>query len=129
MLALTACTGPRVEDAESINSDQEAEVPSALSPEPEQAPAQIPEILQQAEFDLGLALETSSEWMIHDESVSSQPVSLSELLLAAQQHYENGNHPEGERLALLVSEFARLVFEQHTTNQKHLFNEKNLYSQ
>lgn len=129
MLVLTACTAPRTDDAESIGSDQVTEVPSTLLSEPEETPAQIPEVMQRAEFDLGLALEIASEWMIREDSISSQPVSLSELLLAAQQQYENDNLPEGERLALLVSEFAKLAFEQHIMNQKNLLDGKNLYSQ
>lgn len=129
MLVLTACTAPRTDDAELIDSDQETEVPSTLLSEPEETPAQIPEVLQRAEFDLGLALEVASEWMIREDSISSQPVSLSELLLAAQQQYENDNPSEGERLALLVSEFAKLALEQHIMNQKNLLDGKNLYSQ
>ena len=67
--------------------------------------------------------------MVHEDSVSSQPISLSELLLAARQHYENDNPLEGERLALLVSEFARIALEQHLLNQKYLLDAKNLYRQ
>lgn len=129
MLVLTACLGPRIDDAGSIDSGQETGVPATPPPEPVKTPAQVSEILQRAELELGLALEIASEWMIHENSVSSQPVSLSELLLAAQQHFENDNHPEGERLALLVSEFAKLALEQHMMNRKYLLNGKNLYSQ
>ncbi|MCY4314171.1 MAG: hypothetical protein OXD44_10885 [Gammaproteobacteria bacterium] len=129
MLALTACTSPRIDDAELIESDTDPEVSSSFPPEPQETPAQIPEILQNAEIHLDLVLGTGFEWMVHEDSVSSQPISLSELLLAARQHYENDNPLEGERLALLVSEFARIALEQHLLNQKYLLDAKNLYRQ
>ncbi len=128
-ILLTGCTGSRITNVESIDSSKETEDQSSPSLQPLGPPTQIPEILQRAEFDLGLVLELNFEWMVHENSISSQPVSLSELLLAAQHHYKNDNPLEGERLAILVSEFSKLASEQHALNTENLLNGKNLYSQ
>ncbi|MCY4049999.1 MAG: hypothetical protein OXF60_00680 [Gammaproteobacteria bacterium] len=126
---LSGCSESRIGHVEITNSDLETKGPSVQSDEPLESTSKIFKPLQNAKFDLGLALATNSEWMVHEESISSHPVSLSEILLTAEQHYENDNLIEGERLSLLISKFARLAFQQHILNQQYFLNGKNLYSQ
>ncbi len=128
-IALIGCAGTRTEQIELNDPDVTSSESHSQSAEPIELKTQTFIPLQQAKFDLGLALAVHSEWMVYEESISSQPISLSQILLTAEQHYENDNLIEGERLALLVSKFARLAFQQHVLNQKFLLNGKNLYGQ
>ena len=79
-----------------------------------------PRVLQKAELDLALVIESGAEWMVHEASISDEPVSLSELLAAARDRFDNGNPEDGKRLARLVSEFAGLALAQQSLNRHAL---------
>ncbi|MGB5706773.1 MAG: hypothetical protein WBM41_08060 [Arenicellales bacterium] len=66
----------------------------------------------QAQADLDQARSLNAEWMVREETVHHNPVTLGEILTRAQQAHQDGDEAEAIRLARIVSRFARLGLEQ-----------------
>jgi hypothetical protein len=72
--------------------------------------------LQQAEHDVNLAIEQGIEWQVRHEIVNNDAVSLSKLLIIAQELQHSGKSEDATRLSIEISKLVVLAQQQAHDN-------------